>query len=133
MRAALHAHILVFFKLRRLPDDYTPLRPVPRHAPGTEPRQRPRDQCVDPVAEYQEDNIYQGAEVGRITTEMARPYVKGPGWGGYHDVAKLRIAGLARAVQSRLYLHSCSHKYCLQNRSSCRFFFPWPHQPQQQP
>jgi hypothetical protein len=37
----------------------------------------------------------------------------------------LRIAGLARAVQSRLYLHSCTARYCLQNRSTCRFLFPW--------
>lgn len=134
MRAALHAHILCWFKLRTPPDDYTPLRPVPRQAPGSEPRQRPRDQRVEPLQEgnYQEDNIYHCAEVGRITTEMTRPSVAGPAWGGYRDFAKLRIAGLARAVQSRLYLHSCSHKYCLQNRSSCRFFFPWPHQPQQQ-
>ena len=134
MRAALHAHILCWFKLRTKPYEYSPLHPVPRQAPGNEPRQRPREQRVDPLPEgqYQEDNIYHCAEVGRITTEMARPSVAGPAWGGYRDFAKLRIAGLARAVQSRLYLHSCSHKYCLQNRSSCRFFFPWPHQPQQQ-
>jgi len=134
MRAALHAHILCWFKLRTKRDDYDPLRPVPRQAPGSEPRQRPRDQRVEPLPEgqYQEDNIYHCAEVGRISTEMARPSVAGPGWGGYRDVAKLRVAGLARTVQSRLYLHCCSHKYCLQNRSSCRFFFPWPYQPQQQ-
>ena len=90
---------------------------MPRIAAGNEPRQRPREQHVEPLGEgeYQEDNVYHQAEVGRISTEMVRPFVECPGWGGY-DVAKLRIAGLARAVQSRLYLHSCSHKYCLQNR-----------------
>ena len=131
MRAALHAHILCWFRLRVVPDDYDALRPVPREAAGNQPRQRPREQQVGEVEDYQEDNVYHKAEVGRISTEMARPSVKGPHWGGY-DFAKLRVAGLARAVQSRLYLHSCSHKYCLQNRSSCRFFFPWPYQPQQQ-
>ena len=131
MRAALHAHILCWFRLRELPEDYKPLQPIPREAPGNEPRQRPREQHVVPLEQYQEDNIYHQAEVGRISTEMVRPSLQGASWGGY-DVVKLRIAGLARAVQSRLYLHSCSHKYCLQNRSKCRFFFPWPYQPQQQ-
>eukprot|EP00973_Karenia_brevis_P094463 12422633-Karenia_brevis.AAC.1 len=63
---------------------------------------------------------------------MVRPYTNGPNRGGFRDFKKLRIAGLARAIQTKLYLHSCSHKYCLQNRSTCRFFFPWPYQPQQQ-
>ena len=124
MRMALHAHILCWFKLRTVPEDFEDMQPVPRQAPGNEPRQRPKDQHVEEIPNYQEDNIYQYAEVGRITTEMVRPCVDGANFGGYSDVAKLRIAGLARAVQSRLYLHSCSHKYCLQNRSSCRFFFP---------
>ena len=66
---------------------------------------------------------------------MARPYVAtladGTPWGGY-DLGCLRIAALVRAVQTKLYLHTCSPRYCLQDRSSCRFFFPWPHQPQQQ-
>ena len=29
------------------------------------------------------------------------------------------------------YLHHCSSLYCLNNRSTCRFFFPWPYQPHQ--
>ncbi len=122
MRAALHAHILCWFELRKVPAEYEPLRPVPRTATGSEPRQRPRDQHVEPLEPYQEDNIYHRAEVARISTEMARPSVAGVGWGGY-DVSKLRIAGLARAVQSRLYLHSCSHKYCLQNRRIQSFYY----------
>ena len=43
-----------------------------------------------------------------------------------------RIARLARQIQTKLYIHTCSKKYCLQGRSTCRFFFPWPEQPQQQ-
>ena len=73
----------------------------------------------------QEDNMYHKAEVGRIWTEMVRPSVAGERHGGFDDYQKLRLAGLARSIQSRLYLHSCSHKYCLANRSSCRFFFPF--------
>ena len=63
---------------------------------------------------------------------MVRPSTAGWGHGGFSDVEKLRVAGLARAIQTKLYLHSCSNKYCLQGRSTCRFFFPWPETPQQQ-
>ena len=41
MRAALHAHILVWFKRRKMCDDYRPLAPTERTAPGSELRQRP--------------------------------------------------------------------------------------------
>ena len=41
---------------------------------------------------------------------------------------RLRIAGLARAIQMRLpYLHRCSPVYCLKDRPCCRFFYPWPY------
>ena len=134
MRAALHAHILVWMKQRQQPKEYEFLQPVPREAPGTEPRQRPSNQKVLKLSEddYQEDNCYHRAEFGRIWTEMVRPSTDGKAHGGFADYEKLRIAGLARQVQTKLYLHSCSNKYCLQGRSSCRFFFPWPEQPQQQ-
>ena len=55
----------------------------------------------------------------------------GKRWGGF-DLDMFDLAGLARAVQVRLYVHKCSPRYCLQDRTSCRFFFPWPCQPQQQ-
>ena len=74
--------------------------------------------------------MYHRSAMARVTAEMVRPNVAGGWWGGY-DVDKLRIAGLARAIQSRLLLHTCSPKYCLQDRSTCRFFFPWPFQPHQ--
>ena len=127
MRAALHSHILVWMMLKKEPEGYTPLRPIPREAAGTDPRQRPRHQKVEALTTYQEDNMYHKAEVGRIWTEMVRPSVAGERHGGFDDYQKLRLAGLARSIQSRLYLHSCSHKYCLANRSSCRFFFPFLH------
>ena len=92
---------------------------IKRTAPGTDPKQRPRAQVVPPFAkdEYREDNLYHKAEVARITTEMVRPFVGGDDWGGF-GWQQLRIAGLARIIQARLYLHTCSTKYCLQNRSS---------------
>ena len=132
MRAALHAHILVWFLQREEIKDYTPLAAIPREAVGTQPCQRPRNQKVSPLAVYQEDNCYHRVQMGKVMTEMVRPSTSGEGHGGFNDYTKLRMAGLARAIQTKLYLHSCSKKYCLQNRSTCRFFFPWPQQPQQQ-
>ena len=126
MRAALHAHILCWFRLRDEMKDPTPGKPpyeriecVPRTVPGTAPRQRPITQAVLPLGYTHEDDMYHKAEMARVTAEMVRPSVSGGSWGG-HDVAKLRIAGLARAIQSRLLLHACSPKYCLQDRLTCR-------------
>ena len=141
MRAALHAHILVWFKLRSDPskqvsergESYQPLGSLPRTAPGTAPRQRPSEQHV-PIVKDHEHDIYHRAEMGRVNAEMVRPHCRelenGSPWGGY-DVDKMRICGLARAIQTKLYLHACSPKYCLLDRTSCRVFFPWPFMPQQ--
>jgi hypothetical protein len=135
-RAALHSHILCWFQPRKRRGEYAELDAVPRRKEAGEPRQRPRSQHVEPLRgdDNRLDNIYQRFHVGKIVTEMVRPIVAAKEgqepWGGY-DVHELRIAGLARAIQTRLYLHSCSVKYCLQNRSACRFFFPWPLQPYQ--
>ena len=68
--------------------------------------------------------VYQAAHVGPMTAELVRPDVSGESWGHY-DLDRLRIAGLARAVQTRLpYLHHCTPLYCLKDRAACRFFFP---------
>lgn len=131
-RAALHSHILCWFKLRPNRESKIQMPPIPRTVQGDQPRQRPRSQIIEKISPPREDNIYQHAFVGRINTEMVRPTVNpAPDYGGY-DQEKLRIAGLARHIQSHLYLHKCSPHYCMQNRSTCRFFFPWPQQPQQQ-
>ena len=112
-------------------EDFKPAPVIERTAPGIEPRQRPLNHKVEPLTEFQHDTVYQQAFVGPITAEMVRPDVTGANWGGY-DVEKLRVAGLARAIQMRLpYLHHCSSLYCLKNRNQCRFFFPWPYQPHQ--
>ena len=133
LRAALHAHILLWFFRREEKNDFVPLSAIERTVPGAELRQRPPQQKVAPLpnGQYQEDNLYHYAEVGRVTTEMVRPYVCGAAFGGY-DFETMRVAGLARSIQTRFYIHSCSHKYCLKNKPRCRFFFPWPYQPQQQ-
>ena len=57
MRAALHSHILCWYQPRRA--EAPPLKAVPRTAPGTEPKQRPRAQKVEPFEndEYREDNM----------------------------------------------------------------------------
>ena len=90
MRAALHAHILVFFKPREERKDFKPLGAIPRVVPGLEPKQRPRDSEVPEIKEKQEDNVYQKHYVGQITAEMVRPDVGGENWGEY-DIEKLRI------------------------------------------
>ena len=120
MRAALHAHILVFFKPQEKRPDYQPNPPIARVVPGSEPKQRPRDCKVECQTQRQEDNVYQAAHVGQIVAEMVRPDVAGKNWGGF-DNEQLRIAALARAIQSRLpYLHHCNAVYCLKDRPSCR-------------
>ena len=131
MRAALHSHILLWFRRRTTPDDWTPVQPIPRTVAGTELKMRSCEQKIAPQAEYQEDNLYHKFECGRVSAEMPRPNVAGDNWGGY-DVERLRIAGLARLVLERLpYLHRCTPNYCLKGRSSCRFFFPWAETPYQ--
>jgi hypothetical protein len=64
-----------------------------------------------------QDNIYHNNHVGRIWCEMIRPHVKGSKkpWGGF-DWFSLRVAGLARSIQSKFYIHSCTTRYCLLNR-----------------
>ena len=136
-RGALHQHILVWFLPRELKPGYRPLAAVQRNVRGNDSKQRHRTHEVAPLpeGEYQEHHLYHAFKVGRVVAEMVRPSVEpineGAGrWGG-HCCHSLRIAGLARCIQSRFYLHQCTSRYCLLNRSSCRFFFPWPYQPQQ--
>ena len=123
-RAALHSHILCWFRPRQ--PKAPVLQPVKHTAPGNEQKQRPRTQKVDefPKDEYREDNMYHYADVARVVTEMVRPHVPHSErlpWGGFAS-SHLRVAGLARIIQTKLYLHQCSTKYCLQGRSSCRFW-----------
>ena len=126
-------HCLVWFLRRMKKKDRQPIASIPRTAPGTGPRQRPRTQVVEPLSEkdFKEDEMYHHAHCARVVAEMVRPSVPMPEYGGF-NYENMRIAGLARHIQTRIYLHSCSPVYCLKGRNSCRFFFPWPFQPQQQ-
>ena len=121
-RAALHAHILGWFMRRLKPTGYVPIKPLKREAPGTEPRQRPITQKPDPLEHPQEDAIYHDAHCGRAVAELVRPEIKAANnWGGW-NIEKMRIAFLARAVQTRLpYIHNCSSAYCLKNRLASEF------------
>ena len=83
-RAALHAHILIWFRPRKHPPLYKALEPVPRSAPGSDIRQRMKDQVVEPLQQRHEDSVYQLHEVARVRAEMVRPNVAGPKWGGLH-------------------------------------------------
>ena len=47
MRGALHMHCLVWFLRRMKKKDRQPIASIPRTAPGTGPRQRPRTQVVE--------------------------------------------------------------------------------------
>ena len=119
MRAALHAHILLWMKLREKPPKYKPLDSIERSVKGTEQRQRKLDEKTPALLHQQEDNIYHTAFVNRVSTEMARPNLGENGTLGGFDVEKLRIVGLARCLQTKLCLHACTTGYCLKNRSTC--------------
>ena len=136
-RGVLHAHILEWWR-KRDPcrfSGHAPVDTVKRTVPGDQPRQRHCDAPSPEMFPFQEDNMYYHQEVARVNAEMVRPDAlsseSGLPWGGY-DVDMMRIAGLARTIQARLYVHTCNPKYCLQGRATCRFFYPWPEQRQQQ-
>ena len=106
-----------WYRPRKKDDRYVAIEPIPRTAPGSEPRQRPSDQKVEPLEQYQEDHCYQSAEMARIRAELVRPDLSGgEDLAGGYDVESLRVAALARAIQTRLpYLHSCTTNYCLKD------------------
>ena len=89
------------------------------------PRPRPAEQ------QRKEDHSYYFAEVARVNAELVLPLLDPGGPPGLVQ-KQLCWAFLLRTVQTRFYLHSCTTRYCLQNRRSCRFWFPWPQQHEQQ-
>ena len=73
------------------------------------------------------------AEVARVNAELVRPVwcassLASPERRRQH----LLWAFLLRAIQTHLYIHSCTFLCCMKNRSFCRFFFPWLEQDYQQ-
>ena len=69
-----------------------------------------------------EDDVYYRTETARVLAELVRPQLP---QAGAHQRDVLLWAFLLRAIQTHLYVHACTRLYCLKNRSSCRFFFPW--------
>ncbi len=132
-RGALHSHILWWAKRRRLPDGYIRMPPVPTPDPGDgeeesglpPPRPRPAEK------DRKEDHPYYVAEVARVNAELVRPALD---WDAPPDRVRKQLcwAFLLRTIQTRFYLHSCTMRYCLHNRTTCRFHFPWPEQMEQQ-
>ena len=78
-----------------------------------------------------EDDVYYKAEMARIIAELVRPLPLASTTGEKEREQNL-WAFLLRAIQTHLYIHACTPLYCLKNRASCRFFFPWPEQRLQQ-
>ena len=76
-----------------------------------------------------EDDVYYRSEVARVNAELVRP-VRWEANARGRDM--LLWAFLLRAQQTLLYIHACTALYCLHMRASCRFFFPWPEQQEQQ-
>ena len=134
-RKSLHQHILEWWEPRAPQPGHVPIAPVPREVPGHNCQQRSM-QCTATTTEpYQEDEMYYAYHVSRIWGELVRPNVanacKSSRWSGF-GVEELRVAGLARAVQTTSYIHQCSSSYCLASGPNCRFFHTWPLQMQQQ-
>jgi hypothetical protein len=120
-RCVPHSHIGEWWRKRPASADYELIPPVPRSVQGDAPKQRATNSKAIKLETYQEDALYYSAHIARIVAEMVRPDVStlpdGTVYGGF-DFERLVIAGLARTIQSRLYIHQCSPKYCLQN--SCQ-------------
>ena len=115
-----------WFKRKRRPSTWGQLPSIPRKSKGVDPKQRPLTEHVPDLKgeEFQEDSVYQLAELARISGEMPRASVASSDrvrWGGY-DWDSLRIAGLGRSVLIKLnYIHVRTPAYCLLNRATCRF------------
>ena len=127
-REALHGHILNWNKRRKLSaQNYTPRPAIALRVPDAqEPKKDAGGVAPDMNAE---DDVYYRTETARVLAELVRPILP-------EDETRSRgvllWAFLLRCVQTLLYVHACTLLYCLKNRLSCRFFFPWDEQPEQQ-
>jgi hypothetical protein len=127
-RGSLHSHILFWAKRRRLPPGYVRMPSVPappEDAEGPTERERP------PPEKRKEDHPYHFAELARVNAELVRPLLT-PSDTKAQGQQHLLWGFLLRSIQTQFYIHSCTVRYCMLNRHSCRFFFPWPEQPEQQ-
>ena len=98
----------------------------PRHEPErarlqTTPREE-REAAAD-AGNSAEDYVYQALDVARVLGKLVRPvHEEGQIWDRQH----LLWSFLLRSIQTHGYIHACTMAYCMKNRSTCRFFFPWP-------
>ena len=112
-RHALHSHIPFWTKRRKLQ------HPAVRERLQTQERGE-RNQ---PMTTEHEDYIYQSLDIARVLGQLVRPLEEliNPS-----DRHLLLWAFLLRCIQTQGYIHSCTLAYCMRNRATCRFFFPWP-------
>ena len=96
---------------------------------GSEAHLPPQNPAVQPEPTWPEDHVYCHFHMARINAQLVRPIL---GNSKVCDRQQLLWAFLLRSIQTLLYIHSCTLLYCLHNRSSCRFFFKWRQQLQQQ-
>ena len=127
-RQALHAHILTWNKRRKLSHDYKPRPAMPK--PSEEGVAVPPAGRAAPDMNP-EDDVYYRTETARVLAELVRP-LPSTGAEPQHNRDVLLWGFLLRSIQTHLYIHACTPLYCLKNRATCRFFFPWKEQPQQQ-
>ena len=115
-RRALHQRILEWWRRRARRSSHAPIEPVAREVPGHDCQQRAMTCQTATVETYQEDEVYYENHVSRIWGELVRPNVgNGTGnvpWNGW-GADELKIAGLAKAIQTRNYIHQCTSNYCL--------------------
>ena len=86
------------------------------------PANAPHTKASEQAPMNAEDDVYYRTETARVLAELVRPQLP---QAGAHQRDVLLWAFLLRAIQTHLYVHACTRLYCLKNRSSCRFFFPW--------
>ena len=135
---ALHTHIPYWNKRRRLPHGYQPQPSIPKRKAKTEATfaTSVRNDATSTAfgahsaaPMNKEDDVYYRTETARVNAELVRPLR----WEATPRGRTLLLwAFLLRAKQTLLYIHACTASYCLHMRSSCRFFFPWEEQQDQQ-
>ena len=88
-----------------------------------------------PPADRKEDHSYYTSEMARVNAELVRPLLLPHSGGRSTERAREHLlwSFLLRSIQTKMYIHSCTGRYCLYNRRTCRFFYPWPEQPHQAP
>lgn len=130
-RNALHSHIVWWPKRRKLPDGYIRKATVPVQDPSEATSDAETEPGRQTVEDGKEDHPYYHTEAGRVHAQLVRPQLD-PATPMELAQKHLLWGFLLRTIQVRGYLHGCTMRYCLLNRRCCRFFYPWPLQPEQQ-